>query len=107
MDEKQLFAMALGLSDPWYIERIEFNPEKRRLDLFLEFKKGARFLCPECGSGEPCRFMTPRNGRGVISIFSSTKRTSRRRFPGLPVPRTAFTRSTCPGREPAAASRFC
>jgi len=24
------------------------------LDLFLEFKKGARFLCPKCGSGEHC-----------------------------------------------------
>jgi len=34
MDEKQLFAMALGLSEPWYIERIEFDPEKKRLDLF-------------------------------------------------------------------------
>lgn len=54
MNEKQLFAMALGMTDPWYIDRIEFDPEKKRLDLFLEFKKGARFLCPECGSGEPC-----------------------------------------------------
>jgi transposase len=52
MDEKQLFALALGLNEPWYIERIEFDPGKRRLDLFLEFKKGARFLCPECGSGD-------------------------------------------------------
>ena len=54
MDEKQLFAMALVLSDPWYVERIESDPERKRLDLFLEFKKGTPFLCPECGSGEPC-----------------------------------------------------
>lgn len=54
MDEKQLFGLALGLTDPWYIERIEFDPERKRLDLFLEFKKGSRFLCPECGSGEHC-----------------------------------------------------
>ena len=54
MDEKQLFGMALGLMEPWYIERVEFDPEKRRLDLILEFKKGAKFLCPECGSGEFC-----------------------------------------------------
>ena len=44
MDEKQLFGMALGLMEPWYIERVEFDPEKRRLDLILEFKKGAKFL---------------------------------------------------------------
>ena len=54
MDEKQLFAMALGLSDPWYIERIEFDPGKKRLDLHLAFKKGTRFSCPECDSGELC-----------------------------------------------------
>jgi transposase len=54
MDEKQLFGMALGLMEPWYIDRVKFDPEKRRLDLILEFKKGAKFLCPECGSGELC-----------------------------------------------------
>jgi transposase len=54
MDEKQSWAMAPGLTDPWCIERIEFDPGMKRLDLFLEFKKGARFLCPERGRGGPC-----------------------------------------------------
>jgi len=54
MDEKQLFAMALGLMEPWYIDRVVFDVEEKRLDLFLKFKKGARFLCPECAEGELC-----------------------------------------------------
>jgi len=54
MDERELFARALGLSRPWYVERIAFDEGKKRLDLFLAFEKGSRFPCPECGQGEPC-----------------------------------------------------
>ncbi len=54
MDEKQLFGLALGLTPPWFIEKIEFDPSQKRLDLFLEFERGAKFPCPECGEGAPC-----------------------------------------------------
>jgi transposase len=54
MNEKQLFGLALGLTPPWFIDRVEFDPEKRRLDLFLDFERGAKFLCPECPGGDPC-----------------------------------------------------
>jgi transposase len=30
------------------------DPANKRLDLFLAFERGARFICPECGAGEPC-----------------------------------------------------
>ena len=49
MSEKTLFAMALGLYEPWSIENIEFNAAERRLDIFLDFKRGATFSCPKCG----------------------------------------------------------
>jgi hypothetical protein len=39
MNEKQLFGLALGLTLPWFIDRVEFDPEKRRLDLFLDFER--------------------------------------------------------------------
>jgi transposase len=52
MDEKTLFGMAIGLTPPWFIEKVAFDPEKKRLDLFLDFTRGAKFLCPECGAGE-------------------------------------------------------
>jgi transposase len=54
MDEKQLFGLALGLTAPWFIDRVEFDPANKRLDLFLGFGKGSKFACPECDGGDPC-----------------------------------------------------
>jgi transposase len=42
-----LFHAALGLTGPWQVIRTEFDAEARRLDLYLDFPKGARFACPE------------------------------------------------------------
>lgn len=53
MNEKDLFGLALGLASPWYIENIEFDAEGKRLDLFLNFNKGSRFPCSECGDPSP------------------------------------------------------
>ena len=41
-----LFKMALGLEDPWKVTRTDFNPEGGRLDLYLDFPRGAAFLLP-------------------------------------------------------------
>ncbi len=43
-----LFAAALGLTDPWRVTSVEFDPERKRLDLRIDFPKGATFCCPEC-----------------------------------------------------------
>lgn len=40
---EELFQNALGISYPWYIESIEFNTEQSRLDIFLNFQRGATF----------------------------------------------------------------
>jgi transposase len=42
-----LFQAALGLGEPWVVERVEFDPKGGRLDLFLGFPRGQRFPCPE------------------------------------------------------------
>jgi transposase len=42
-----LFQAALGLAEPWQVVRSEFDATARRLDLYLDFPKGARFACPE------------------------------------------------------------
>ena len=49
MDELGLFTAALGLTGPWRVARTEFDPEQARLDLYLEFGRGARFSCPAPG----------------------------------------------------------
>jgi transposase len=50
MRERELFQQALGLVEPWYVSRSEFDAVSSRLDLHLDFKAGAVFTCPECGA---------------------------------------------------------
>lgn len=47
---QQLFEKALGLTPPWKVIRSEFDPVAQRLDLFIDFERGARFPCPDCGA---------------------------------------------------------
>ena len=44
-----LFQRALGLEEPWQVVDVEFDAGRRRLDLRIDFAKGSRFCCPECG----------------------------------------------------------
>jgi transposase len=50
--QEQLFTTALGLTAPWRVERSEFDAEAGRLDLYLDFPRGSRFVCPEPGCPE-------------------------------------------------------
>jgi len=50
MQDRDLFALALGLSKPWYVAGVEFEPEKKRLELQIDFERGGTFVCPECGT---------------------------------------------------------
>ena len=54
MKEKELFAMALGLSAPWKIKEIKFDVNDRRLDIYMDFPRGGLFTCPKCGN-ERCK----------------------------------------------------
>lgn len=38
-----LFERALNVQDPWYIKDIQFSAENKRLDIHLDFRKGAVF----------------------------------------------------------------
>jgi len=42
-----LFQLALGLTPPWEVERLDFDPDRHRLDIHIGFPRGARFPCPE------------------------------------------------------------
>jgi transposase len=53
MNNLALFKAALGLQDPWIVVSMDFDPAARRLDLYLDFARGARFGCPE-GDEEAC-----------------------------------------------------
>lgn len=46
MEQNQLFGLALGLSEPWYIDSLTFSPEQKRLDIQVDFRRGATFPLP-------------------------------------------------------------
>lgn len=43
-----LFKIALNLEDPWYIKSIEFNKDKKQMDIEIDFIPGSRFECSNC-----------------------------------------------------------
>jgi transposase len=51
--QAQIFSQALNIHKPWYLTKIEFMREERRLDIWVDFERGAKFACPDC-AGEEC-----------------------------------------------------
>ena len=51
--QAQIFGQALNLQKPWVITQIEFKKEEKRLDIWIDFERGAKYPCPECGQ-EDC-----------------------------------------------------
>jgi len=50
MLEQVIFGLALGLTGtPWEVRRVEFDPERGRLDIHLGFEPGSRFPHPVTG----------------------------------------------------------
>ena len=43
MDTNVIFAAALGITEPWYVESVNFHSESKKLEIYLNFKKGAHF----------------------------------------------------------------
>ena len=50
----ELFQMALGLTPPWEVSSIDFDPVKKRLDINIDFPRGNLFACPCCNM-EGCK----------------------------------------------------
>jgi len=50
MNENELFQAALGILPPWMINQCSFSVEAGRLDLYLDFPRGATFPCPLCAA---------------------------------------------------------
>ena len=47
--EKELFKVALGIEEPVYIKEIQFDGD---LHITMDFRRGGRFNCSECGAEE-------------------------------------------------------
>lgn len=46
---EEMFAQSIGLTDPWKIERAEFDEEKREVHVYVTARKTAKYPCPKCG----------------------------------------------------------
>ena len=46
MDMNALSTAALGLVSPWQATDIQFDAQRRRLDIRVDFKPGSSFGCP-------------------------------------------------------------
>jgi transposase len=46
VEKLDLFKAALGLREPWMVTQTDFNVAEGRLDLRLDYPRGARFGCP-------------------------------------------------------------
>ena len=53
MQPEALFGMALGIVPPWEVTEVSFSKESNRLDITIDFQRGATFLCPVCGTPAP------------------------------------------------------
>lgn len=52
MRDIELFQAALGLQAPWKVVESVFDADERRLELRIDFERGARFACPECDTAD-------------------------------------------------------
>ena len=52
--EKELFGVALGIEEPVYIDEIAFDSAEGELHIHMNFRRGGRFPCSDCGAdGQP------------------------------------------------------
>jgi transposase len=52
MKETELIQIALMLTPPWKVAECQFDVNQKRLDIYLDFAKGSRFSCPDCGRAD-------------------------------------------------------
>lgn len=43
------FEAALNIESPWYVTDYHLDQKNNALDIFLDFHRGATFVCPHCG----------------------------------------------------------
>jgi len=48
--EKELFGIALGIEEPVYIDEIAFDMAVGELHIHMNFRRGGRFSCSDCGA---------------------------------------------------------
>ncbi len=50
LSQNELSALALGLTEPWYVASLALSSEQKTLEIGLDFRRGGTFHCPECST---------------------------------------------------------
>jgi transposase len=53
MTNNQLFAAALGITAPWFVQTVDFDAGQRRLTIHIDFAPGSRFAHPTAPGEHP------------------------------------------------------
>lgn len=63
MNPESLFAVGHGITPPWEVVGVDFSQENKRLDIRINFPKGAQFACLVCGAEIPVYDTTEKTWR--------------------------------------------
>ena len=69
MRDIDLFQLALNLTPPWEVVSVDFDADKKRLDILLDFPKGSVFSCPECGRSDCTAYDTTQKTWRHLNFF--------------------------------------
>ena len=50
MDLNQLFQVALGVNQPWFIDSVYLDELKNSVEIKIDFTVGSTFKCPNCAN---------------------------------------------------------
>jgi len=48
MRDSQLYQQILGLNEPWFVQRVELKMDQQRVDIFVDHRADAKWVCPKC-----------------------------------------------------------
>ena len=48
MKDTDLYEQLLGLTAPWRVAKVELDAKAKRVSVWVEHRKDAKFVCPEC-----------------------------------------------------------
>ena len=55
MRDTDLYRQILGLQAPWFVDHVDLDVAKGRVDIWLEHEAGARWACAQCARELACR----------------------------------------------------
>ena len=53
MQDKQLYEQVLGLTAPWFVQRVKLDVSQYRVDISVNHRPEVRWSCPTCGDEVP------------------------------------------------------